>query len=445
MQIFNKHYYSGHEQKALKHAINEAESGDVLWNLQAGIVGFELRSPRAHTLLEKGERLFTRYEQAGLLGGSLGNVGAVLVNENVKTYRGNIYEGVMFHYYKALNAMSFSDYALARVEFNRANDRQRRAKDYFQKDAQKAFEQLERQKNNNSSLQSVQQLSNSALAEYSNLGKLGAYEGFVNPAVSYASALFFMLEGDYAKATDLYKESYAISESPTILKDLEILKQREQGEEQKYTWVIIEDGHSAYKKEERSRIPIFIPDFGVVHLGISLPVLVDGQAGAREYSAQNGKDVFRAYEIANMDKVIRNEFNKQLSFITARVMTSVVVKTTAQIVLHQNFGLAGLLAGQLYSELVDDADVRISTALPKQVLALQIPNTSEGFSLYADGREIYKVFFQCALDAKATIQPNTIILCAKNDNILHIRIKNSHKATMNLNPNYRILKGGLDE
>lgn len=445
IKTFSKHYYAGQNQKALDYAVKEADSGDVLWNLQAGITGFELQSPQTYELLENGEKLFSQYEQEGLLGGVLENVGAVLVNDNIREYRGNIYEGVMFHYYKALNAMSFKDYALARVEFNRANDRQRRAKDYFHKDVQKAFGKIQEQKNNDPSLQDTQKLSNSVLEGYSNLDKLGAYEGFINPAVSYVSALFFMLEGDYTKALDLYKESYAISKSPTILKDLEILKQRKQGKGQKYTWVIIEDGSSPYKKEITLNVPVVIPDFNVTNLGVSLPVLIDGKASAQEYNAQNGKDLFRAYEVADMDKVIRNEFNKQLSLITTYMVTSALVKMTAQVVLYKNFGSTGLLAGMLYSTFTNNADVRISTALPKQVLALQIPNVSEGFSLYADSGEIYRIFFQCNPDIKTKIHPNIIVLCAKNDNILHIRIKTQNKIITSQNLNYRILKGAYDE
>ena len=134
LQTFNEHYYGGEDTKAYEYAKSQAgKDGDVLWNLQAGVSGFGSSQEDTATLLEQGEGLFSKYESEGLMGGLFGNVGAVLVNENVKTYRGNIYEGVLFNYYKALNAMELGDYALARVEFNRANDRQRRAKEYFKK------------------------------------------------------------------------------------------------------------------------------------------------------------------------------------------------------------------------------------------------------------------------------------------------------------------------
>ena len=208
LQSFNKYYYGGNDEKAYKYAKDKAgKSGDVLWNLQAGVSAFTSHQEDTLNLLEQGETLFSKYESEGLMGGIFGSVGSVLVNENIRDYRGNIYEGVMFNYYKALNAMRMGDYALARVEFNRANDRQRRAKEYFRKDIQKAMAESNKEQRENQQLKQIDKdrtsrSTDSILeSQYSNLSHFVIYDGFINPAVSYGSALCFMGEGDYPMRT----------------------------------------------------------------------------------------------------------------------------------------------------------------------------------------------------------------------------------------------------
>lgn len=451
LQTFNNNYYGGHDKKAYEYAKSKAgKSGDVLWNLQAGVSAFGLGDEESMDILEQGETLFSKYEQEGLLGGAFGNVGAVLVNENVKTYRGNIYEGVMFNYYKALNAMAHGNYANARVEFNRANDRQRRAKDYFRKDIQKAMEEESKQNAQDSTLNQIDtRASQGSIApilerEYSNLRNFAAYDGFINPAVSYVSALFFLTEEDYAKAIDLYKESYGITRSASIDDDLRLLQQRRNGRFVPHTWFIIEDGRSAWKNDMSINMPSYYVSGSALHVGVSIPTLNEGKIAMNNYQARNHNGVIsRAAEISDIDGVIANEFQKQLPFILTRAIASSIVKASTQAVLADQLGTAGALAGMLYSLGTTSADVRISTALPKRVLAMQIPNHSGDFILQADSHVLYYVSFKCNENStlnenKAKKTQNTIILCAKNDNIVYLRVKGG-------NLTYRILKGVQNE
>lgn len=450
LESFNKHYYGGEDKKAYEYAKKEAgSSGDVLWNLQAGISGFSSQQQDTAAILEQGELLFSQYEAEGLLGGIFGNVGAVILNENVKTYRGNIYEGVMFNYYKALNAMSQGDYALARVEFNRANDRQRRAKDYFNKDIQKAMVEESKQSAQDKTLNQVdmsastQAISPILEQQYSNLKNFHAYGGFINPAVSYVSALFFMSEGDYSKALDLYKESYGINKAQVINQDLQVMQNRKTGKlAQKYTWIIIEDGKSAYKQDMSLDLPAYLVSSNVLHVGVSVPTIIAGVTSARAYYALNASSKIEANEISLLDAVIANEFEKQLPFILTRAITSAILKASTQAVLSDQLGTAGALAGMLYSIGTTSADVRIATALPNRILAMQIPNNAGDVSLQADGYGLYNVHFECIndplLQEKAQKLRNVVVLCEKHDNILYLRVKGS-------NPTYRILKGGMSE
>lgn len=446
MNEFNKKYYSGNEIGAYNFALKEAgDSGDVLWNLQAGISALD-SGKDALNPLQQGEELFSKYESEGLLNGLLANVGAILVNENAKDYRGSIYEGVAYNYYKALNAMSVKNYPLARVEFNRANDRQRRAKDYFHKDIQKALANQESSQYESNSI-----ITSALQANYSNLSNFRAYAGFVNPAISYVSGLFFMSENDFSKAIDLFKESYGITHSNIIDEDVKILNKRKNGDKKPYTWFIIEDGKSAAKHSQTFEMPTYLVSSSVLYIGLSVPMLVLGENAATTYHAlleSNQKII--AQEVGNIDLVIANEFDKQLPFITSRAIASAITKATTQAIggvvaqtsddgISSLIGLLFQVGSTIYSAATNEADIRISSALPKRILSLRVPNEVDSFSILADGYVLYKVHFTNECDTHNTrkIKSNDIFLCKNNDNILRLRIKNKKHT------NYQILKGGI--
>lgn len=452
---FNTLYYEkAHTEQAYEYAKSQAgKEGDVLWNLQAGVSGFDAKAQDTHEILQSGEELFSKYEGEGLLGGLFSNAGAVLVNENVKSYRGNIYEGVAYNYYKALYAMSKGDYALARVEFNRANDRQRRAKDYFRKDIGKAMEEVDKEKSSDEKLHNVDAnqpgIASILESQYSNLGKFAAYNGFINPAVSYVSALFFMSEGDYSKATDLYKESYGITNSYVASQDLKVIDQRRKGNKSTYTWFIIEEGQSASLEELSIDLPAFLVSSSVLHVGASIPKFKEGVSTGDTYRAvsfdQTKEKQYVAFEVGDIDGVIANEFKGKLPFIVTRAVTSAILKATAQVALNKvgedQFGATGALVGSLvgaaYSAATNNADIRIATALPKRVLALQVPNEFSDFALQAGDDTLYNVEFSCQKDEGAEKKAqNVIVLCNKHDNILYLRLKGRV-------PSYQILKGGI--
>src|SRR5690606_14048898 len=67
---------------------------------------------------------------------------STLVNNNLNRYSPTVYDGVMVNTYKALNSMFLADAQNARIEFNRAADRQRRAEEHFRSKIQAQKEKL---------------------------------------------------------------------------------------------------------------------------------------------------------------------------------------------------------------------------------------------------------------------------------------------------------------
>lgn len=195
---------------------------DLLWALQLGTVE-RIRQdyPKSTETFDKAEEMLKYYDEQSRLGDG---IGSTLVNENIIPYRGEEYDGIMVNVYKALNFMAEGKMDLARVEFNRALDRQRRAKEKFNEEIRKLQAELEKdqQKNNFSKSNAENPETQEILAEkYPNLYNFEAYPDFVNPFATYLAGVFFNLVSDHSKAVDLLKESYGmVGNNAYIAEDL---------------------------------------------------------------------------------------------------------------------------------------------------------------------------------------------------------------------------------
>ena len=183
----------------------------ILWASQGGSLSrncFDYE--RSNKLFDEAEKLYKIDVdlQSGV--GKVGNhTSSILINNNVNEYKGNVYEKVMLNTYKGLNFMELGDFVNARIEFNRALDRQRRAKEYFAKEIQNKKESQSGNKNFG-----VSQNRNTQKVLYDSyqdiFSKLEAYPDFINPYTTYMSGLFFLFDGDYAKARDILKTSISM-------------------------------------------------------------------------------------------------------------------------------------------------------------------------------------------------------------------------------------------
>ena len=76
---------------------------------------------------------------------TIDSAAAIVTNDNIVPYVGEEYDGIMVNTYKALNFMALGKEDDARVEFNRAIERQRRAADKFAQDIKKLDKEIEKE------------------------------------------------------------------------------------------------------------------------------------------------------------------------------------------------------------------------------------------------------------------------------------------------------------
>jgi hypothetical protein len=371
--------------KALSEKLKKSPKDDLLWYLDAGVITRYAKDYNSSNFFfDKSEDKIKQYDKEVLAGKILANVGAVLTNDTFMDYRPKIYEGIMVNTYKGMNFLSEKDFGNARVEFNRALERQRRAKEFFQKEISQQKKKIEKEeeaklKKKKINTNQVKQATNNSKTKsaiekrYSNLFAFKPYPDFINPFTSYMSGLFFISAHDYSKAADLLKETYGMIKGNEagaryVRDDLRYaLKMASSlGKSRKhYTWIIFANGEGPSKKELRFDIPLFLVTRGMYYTGIALPTFKENPAAFSALIVKNGKKSIKTKQVASMDKIIKTEFKKRFPLIMTRAITRTVAQSILQYQLKKNGGLIGGLIGAVYQGFMNRADTRQWNLLPK--------------------------------------------------------------------------------
>jgi len=391
LATFNSHFLSSdYENSALfaegKISKQKNPKGeDLLWALQLGTVE-RIRQdyPKSTETFDKAEEMLKYYDEQFRLADG---IGSTIVNENIIPYRGEEYDGIMVNVYKALNFMAERKMDLARVEFNRALDRQRRAKEKFNEEIRKLQAELEKdqQKDKFSKSNAENPETQELLAQkYPNLYNFEAYPDFVNPFATYLAGVFFNLVSDHSKAVDLLKESYGmVGDNAYIAEDLLITENILDGKErlEDTVWLIFENGLGPVKKEFRLDIPLFVATDKVKYIGIALPELEFRDRAYQYLVAKVDGNDYKTCLVSDMDRVVQTEFSKDFKGILTRAIISATAKAIAQYALEKQDSSASSLASVFmaaYSYATTAADVRIWTTLPKDFQIARFPKPKNG-------------------------------------------------------------------
>lgn len=389
----------------------------ILWGIQGGSYARNCEDfKKSIELFDKAEG---KYKEDVDKDSVVSNVGegtaSVLVNNNVNDYEGNTYEKVMVNTYKGLSFASLNDHKNARIEFNRALDRQRRAKEYFNKEikekkkelkekekANKAQNEENKQKDaknkdasimpNASSVAQNKQTQDVIYKQYNDvLNGFEAYPDFVNPFTTYISGVYFLLNGDSRKARGLLKESLRMDPKNKQIKSDYALSRKysrslSKQTKNKYAWIIYEDGEGMMKDETNIHIPLFLFTSKALYTGIALPKIKEREHSYSYLNVNGAKTV----EVCNMDNVIKTEFKKRFPMVVTEAVLNTVFKTWAQYELQRRGGLVGGLVGALYQGMTNKADVRTWTALPKTFQSTRVKLNGKPLEIKDDKNNVIK-------------------------------------------------------
>ncbi len=421
---FDQLYTAGRYHQAANLELKEkgdkkADPSCLLPSLQAAAtLRFAGDYQQSSSLFDECEKIIKQHNEELLAKKATSNIGAVLVNDTLLDYQATEYDGIMVNTYKALNFWQTGKKDLARVEFNRALDRQKRAKERFAAEIALMKEQLKKQqqqenskataaKKNTGRIDIDRNVNNPAIEKilrkkYSNLYEFQAYPDFINPFTTYVAGLFFMSEGDYPRAVSLLKETYGmVDKNKIVLGDFAHAEKMFDGEgrvsmrrkinrhprrkhkgksrwagndHRNYTWVIFENGLGPEKEDLLIDFPLFIPPNKVTPTRIALPKLkLRNQAYPYLELVSEGHQIGRTSLLASMDRVVETEFRKDYPPIVTRAIISTLIKTFARHLARKEFGDLGDLAATIFQYASTAADTRIWSTLPKEFQVAKIP------------------------------------------------------------------------
>lgn len=425
---FKANYDSGRYEKSeqnIQIGLKKDQASNILfWKINDGFFASSILNPNSESIakLNSAEAIFNQYEDRGLLSSLMSNLLASITNELTIPYSGYIYEGTFLNLYKALIYIKLKDYTNARIEFNRANDRSRRAKDYYQKEILKSESNLSKEKAISTLKNLNAQLENDTKIRkvYSNLHQFSIYKDLVNPFVPYLSGLFFMQEKDFSKSIDLLKESYGITNSNLILGDINILSDRERNKFEAFTWFIIEDGDIARK--DSAKLSVMLNINGPIFVTFLFPIFKNGFSNFNSYSVKSLNNVALGDKIVNVSALMASEFEKQLPFLRFRSIASTLVKLTSSISINKitNDSLLGGIFSFVLSG-VSKLDTRSSILLPDSIHMVRVKNSDfENLTLFGNNTQLrnFEFTYECKND------PNYI--CKNTDNIVFVKV-HKHK------------------
>jgi len=359
---------------------------NLLWQLQSGSAFlYEHDYDESLNHFDLSEELIKHYQEQALNKDITQTLTATLLNDTTRPYMGTEYDGVMANTYKAINYMAKGKKSGARVEFNRAIDRQRRAKIFFNAQIQKEREAI-RHKEQESAKEGKNLRVEDATVDkilkknYPSLHAFEPYPDFINPMTTYLAGIFAKANDDANKADSLLKEAFfMMPNNEDVQADFKTKT------DEAMVWVIFENGQAPFLHEIRMDFPIWIFTDRLSYISIALPKLIERKNAYPYLNISQNNQTIKSKFLCSMDRVIKTEFEKSYPTIVRRAILSAATKTAINYAINEraqnsnsNAALIASIASAIYQIASTQADTRIWTTLPKEFQLARFKRPEDG-------------------------------------------------------------------
>ncbi len=318
---------------------------------------------------------------------------ALVTNQANIPYRGRAYDKVMLNTYKALNYLQVGQPDAARVELNRALQRQRDAVELNQKriaeaqaEAAQAREGKIADEKGNAATYDVDKaqadpVTGAALTQSlaASTAPLKAYGDYVNPFAVFLDGLFFSIRGENGSDWERGRKSLErlaglVPENPYVAADAALGAAAAEGKApENLVYVIFETGTGPTRDEVRIDIPTFLVSSGLSYVGAAFPQLAFNNDYVSSLSIAAGGQTLSTATVASMDSVVANDFKNEWPAILTKTLVTTATKAISQAIIQKQLNdqgqLTGLLGGLALGALnysTNIADTRTWITLPKE-------------------------------------------------------------------------------
>ena len=383
-------------------------------------------SPRdALMQFNKAEDVFAQNDQTSVFSQASGTSLAMMTNDRSFPFNGNGQDRVFTCLYKAINHLTINDKDGARTELNRAAQHQEKWLWNRRKDIDAAKERMGKdsedyaKKKQNEAIDHSTSVSN-AVADADFAAKIKEKTGFdtassgnldalsksdwMNLYAHHVTGVFRWVTSGNSDGRNFMKDLVSLdSANPVFARDYADIEKGVRPKNQ--VWVYVEDGLCPVREEWRLDLPVVLVPYAgryVLYAGMALPYLRERNPAAVSWAVgSNGKNVAMV-QVANVDKLVRTEYDVYMRGALAREITRTIVKIGSQVALGiaaENAGDSkakiGLRIAQVgaatWAATTTAADLRCWSALPKTVFAQRVDSPENGVLNITAGMQTFPV------------------------------------------------------
>ena len=318
---------------------------------------------------------------------------SLIASDLALSYHGTIYEGVLVNTYKALGALAVGDADRARVEFNRAAQRQDNAVEQLAVKvsaltaSEDEEEREQHQQEIDEAMAGVMDPDGPVAGRLDAVESLGEYRGLRNPFTDWLHGVYRLTTGEANRASNLLRDAVAVDgrRNRHALADFAEAERIAQGgrAESDRVWVIHEDGLGP--RLEEFRFDIFVPTgHGLIAVGTALPTLYPGTPAYGSLTIRAGGSTVETEPLLNLDRYVATEFRAGYDGVVLKAVAAAVIRVLVQVELQKgtdNGGFLGAVAKVVVpaaATIVTQADTRMWRALPHSIGVASLPRPADG-------------------------------------------------------------------
>lgn len=390
---------------------DNSDSGDALiWQLELGAVSrasgdFKTSIGAFKTAFNSVEK-FEKESDIQLAE----ETGAIFTNQSFIPYKGYNYDKIMMSIYQSMNYMETKDFERAAVELKRLEffqqNSERANKERIQRDEKSVKNAQKKEKNANYDVSKT--ISNPTVAAkfqemygdgyQANSSRVMAQANYVNPFGYWLCGVYFINKSldssDRETAASSFRLAFQATGNSSEILAADCARAEafaSSGKVPNVTYVVYEAGCAPIRMQFKMNLPLYIVAKNVPHISVNFPYLHNNDFSCPDVKIlADGKPV-KLEKIADMDEIIKREFNNELPSVITKTIISAAVKAATQYAAAQaagdDWGLLVNIVGSIYQSIVNDADLRTWTTLPKQIKVASFPTPASGLA-EVEGRQI---------------------------------------------------------
>jgi len=362
-------------------------------NLRASLAAFDRAEERMNA--------YDREPEVRLGSSSL----ALLTNLANLPYEGRAYDRILMHGYKALNYLQLGERDAARVELNRALQRQRDAlaeNSARLAEAEVAASELRSgrltDREGNRAVYDISRTLGDADArrrlgavDASVQARIRPYGDYVNPFVVFLDGLFFLTQAEDRSDLERARLSFErvasfAPDNPYAVADAAMAEAAAEGKmPEGLTYVIYEAGVAPFREEIRLQLPLYLVTDKVSYVGAAFPYLRFSQGRPPVLNVTAEGVTLPSALVCSMDSVIASDFRNEWPSVVTKTLVGTAFRATLDAAMQRKakkeLGERGQAFFEILTAVIQDstniADTRTWRSLPQEFHTVRLATPAD--------------------------------------------------------------------